>query len=132
MIAGGDGYEMQLFFETRIVLRIYTYQSKLQADIAVEELASSFAECANAEAQPGRTESLPFNTGGASPLTIPKFDENSIRAENGRRQTVVDAFQDGSSFICLRCGGLISNLRKDAHLQYWCNSNDSTQWSKAV
>lgn len=103
------------------------YQNKLHADIAVEELASLLAECAIAEAQPGRTESLPFNTNGGLPLTIPKFDENSILAENGRRQLVQDAFEDGSSFICLRCGGVISNLRKDEHLQYWCNTNDSTQ-----
>ncbi|GMY28715.1 hypothetical protein FCV25MIE_23957 [Fagus crenata] len=31
----------------------------------------------------------------------------SILAETGRAQVVLDAFSDGSSFICLQCGVLL-------------------------
>uniref|UniRef100_A0A803N1H3 C2HC zinc finger plants domain-containing protein n=1 Tax=Chenopodium quinoa TaxID=63459 RepID=A0A803N1H3_CHEQI len=71
------------------------YRSKLQASAEADQLASLFAECTDA-------------------------CETSILAETGRMQIVLDAFSDGSSFICLKCGGLVSNHRKDEHYAYWC------------
>jgi hypothetical protein len=49
-------------------------------------------------------------------------DEACILAESGRKQIILDAFADGSSFICLKCGGLFSTSRKDEHLTYWCGT----------
>ncbi|XP_068656968.1 uncharacterized protein [Aristolochia californica] len=96
------------------------YRNRLQANAAADELASLFAECAIAEAQPIKSDPLPSVTGGNEPEVMPPMHESSILAESGRTQIVLDAFSDGSSFICLQCGGLVSNQRKEEHLAYWC------------
>ncbi|KAF8404983.1 hypothetical protein HHK36_009878 [Tetracentron sinense] len=80
------------------------YRNKLQANAAADQLASLFAECAIAEAQPLESEPSPLDTGG--PSVTQDAHETSILAETGRNQIVLDAFSDGSSFICLQCGGL--------------------------
>ncbi|PON94238.1 hypothetical protein TorRG33x02_099760 [Trema orientale] len=94
------------------------YRSRLQENAAADQLASLFAECAIAEAQPLKSE-LPSNNVGDS-WVVPDAHGNSILAETGRMQIVLDAFSDGSSFICLQCGGLVSNHRRDEHYAYWC------------
>lgn len=98
------------------------YINRLQQSTAVDQLASIFAECAIAEVQvqplndqPQQPQPLQCNASTITPL-----DGSSILSETGRSQIVLDAFSDGSSFICLKCGGLVSNLRKDEHYAYWC------------
>ncbi|WCJ35469.1 hypothetical protein M5689_016724 [Euphorbia peplus] len=94
------------------------YINRMQEHTAVDQLASLFAECAIVEAQPSKSEECPNNVREISvPTDAPR---NSILAETGRTQIVLDAFSDGSSFICLQCGGLVSNNRKDEHYAYWC------------
>ncbi|XP_021743917.1 uncharacterized protein LOC110709969 [Chenopodium quinoa] len=105
------------------------YRSKLQTSAEADQLASLFAECVIAEAQPPGSEPSsspsPFFSSSATP-TVPSREMEtdacgtSILAETGRKQIVLDAFSDGSSFICLKCGGLVSNHRKDEHYAYWC------------
>lgn len=125
---GGEGAVLQALARARDV-----YQSRMNANAAADELATLFAECAIAEAG----SSVP----SSSSLQIPEqsvdlvygclksedadnMESSSsgapILAESGRMQVVLDAFSDGSSFICLQCGGLVSNLRKDEHVAYWC------------
>ncbi|PON65032.1 hypothetical protein PanWU01x14_119490 [Parasponia andersonii] len=94
------------------------YRSRLQENVAADQLASLFAECAIAEAQPLKSELLSNNVGDS--WVVPDAHGNSILAETGRMQIVLDAFSDGSSFICLQCGGLVSNHRRDEHYAYWC------------
>lgn len=94
------------------------YRSRLQENAAADQLACLFAECAIAEAQPLETKPSQNNEGGPS-ISL-DANETSILAESGRMQVVLDAFSDGSSFICLQCGGLVSNHRKDEHYAYWC------------
>ena len=96
------------------------YLKRLQENTAVNQLASLFAECAIAEAQPLQAEQTPLNVGASSPSVESDVHVNSILAETGRTQIVLDAFSDGSSFICLQCGGLVSNHRKDEHYTHWC------------
>ncbi|MQM22577.1 hypothetical protein Taro_055631 [Colocasia esculenta] len=110
---GGDNAVLQALHRAREL-----YRNKLQANTTADELATLFAKCAIAEAQPSGANTLAFDMGGAT--MIPNIDETSILAESGRNQIVLDAFLDGSSFVCLQCGGLVSNLRKDEHLAYWC------------
>lgn len=111
------------------------YVQRVQTDSQADQLASLFAECAIAEAQPVSgelTSSLPAPNASAEavvqsrsdlPLGLsPDVNGKSILAESGRKQVVMDAFDDGSSFICLKCGGLVSVYRKDEHLAYWCQS----------
>lgn len=94
------------------------YINRLQENTAVDQLAALFAECVIAEAQPLSVESSPCDM--AAPSLALEADGSSILAETGRMQIVLDAFSDGSSFICLQCGGLVSNHRKEEHYAFWC------------
>ncbi|XP_057532738.1 uncharacterized protein LOC130810622 [Amaranthus tricolor] len=108
------------------------YRSKLRASAEADQLASLFAECVIAEAQPTGSElsssPLPLLTpsSAVTPSSAPDREiesdacGKSILAESGRKHIVLDAFSDGNSFICLQCGGLVSNHRKDEHNAYWC------------
>lgn len=110
---GGDEAVFQSLHRAREL-----YRSRMQGNAAVDQLACLFAECAIAEAQPLKIEPPVTNVGG--PSISPDAHGTSILAETGRTQVVLDAFSDGSSFICLQCGGLVSNHRKDEHYAYWC------------
>ncbi|KAL6966141.1 hypothetical protein U1Q18_042082 [Sarracenia purpurea var. burkii] len=110
---GGDEAVFQTLNRAREL-----YRNKLQTSSAADELASLFAECAIAEALPLKSgQSEQYMVG---PSTEPDAHGTSILAETGRKQIVLDAFSDGSSFVCLQCGGLVSNHRKDEHYAYWC------------
>lgn len=97
------------------------YINRLRADAAANELASVFAECAIAEA---RRQNPVVNSPQQLDVTnlnlLRDASDASILARSGRMQIMLDAFADGSSFVCLKCGGLVSNHRKDEHLMYWC------------
>ncbi|KAK1291118.1 hypothetical protein QJS10_CPA05g01323 [Acorus calamus] len=110
---GGDDAVIQTLNRAREL-----YRNKVQASAAADELASLFAECAIAEAQPLRS-GLPSSSTNITEIMDASMG-SSILARSGRTQIMMDAFADGSSFICLQCGGLVSNLRKDEHLTYWC------------
>lgn len=111
---GGDEAVFQSLHRAREL-----YRGRLQENAAVDQLASLFAECAIAEAQPGMMEPSANSNISSQPVT-PDVHGSSILAESGRMQVVLDAVSDGSSFICLKCGGLVSNHRKDEHYTYWC------------
>ncbi|KAK4770985.1 hypothetical protein SAY87_031517 [Trapa incisa] len=111
---GGDEAVFQVLQRAREL-----YRTKIQSSNDVDKLASLFAECAIAEAQPLNKEHL-METAVAGPSTNPDPHRDSILAETGRVQIALDAFADGSSFICLQCGGLVSIHRKDEHYAYWC------------
>ncbi|XP_039033280.1 uncharacterized protein LOC120169124 isoform X2 [Hibiscus syriacus] len=110
---GGDEAVFQSLYRAREV-----YRTRMQENTTVDQLASLFAECVIAEAQPIKAESLPCTT--IVPSVASDAQGTSILAETGRMQIVLDAFADGSSFICLQCGGLVSKHRKDEHYAYWC------------
>lgn len=110
---GGDEAVFQVLNRTREL-----YRNKLQASAAADELASLFAECAIAEALPLKSAESEHNT--VSESIEHNAHRTSILAETGRNQIVLDAFSDGSSFVCLQCGGLVSNHRKEEHNAYWC------------
>ncbi|XP_052188414.1 uncharacterized protein LOC127798829 isoform X2 [Diospyros lotus] len=95
------------------------YRNKLQTNAAADELASLFAECAIAEALPTPSEQSQHST--ALPSIELDANGTSILAESGRKQIVLDAVSDGSSFVCLQCGGLVGNARRDEHYMYWCS-----------
>jgi len=54
-------------------------------------------------------------------MDINGANSGSILAESGREQVVIDASSDGSSFVCQQCGGVVSNLRRDEHMSFWCS-----------
>lgn len=98
------------------------YRNKIHETTAADELASLFAECAIAEALPAIPEPPSTSNITPDPPSIePDATETCILAETGRKQVVMDAFSDGSSFVCLQCGGLVSNDRRDEHYTFWCN-----------
>jgi len=112
---GGDEAVFQSLHRAREL-----YRNRLQENAAADQLACLFAECAIAEAQPLKIEPSVTITNVGGPSISPDAHGTSILAESGRMQVVLDAFSDGSSFICLQCGGLVSNHRKDEHYAYWC------------
>lgn len=112
---GGEQALMQTLNRAREL-----YAQRLQASPSVDELASLLAQCAIAEAQSSNTN--PPQGPGSDPVNMLNSDEACILAESGRKQIILDAFADGSSFICLKCGGLFSTSRKDEHLAYWCGT----------
>ncbi|KQJ93418.1 uncharacterized protein LOC100844597 [Brachypodium distachyon] len=95
------------------------YRQRSQPSPNVDELTSLLAQCAIAEAQSSSTNP---QASGSDPIAMLDSDEACILAECGRKQIILDAFNDGSSFICLKCGGLFSTSRKDEHLAYWCGA----------
>ncbi|KAH0680418.1 hypothetical protein KY284_021503 [Solanum tuberosum] len=97
------------------------YRNKVQASVAADELASLFAECAIAEAIPTISQPSEHNTVD-KPIEVDSHG-TSILSETGRKQIMFDAFSDGSSFVCLQCGGLVSTYRKDEHYSFWCCKN---------
>ncbi|GJM90251.1 hypothetical protein PR202_ga06513 [Eleusine coracana subsp. coracana] len=109
-----QGGEQALIHTLNRARELYTQRS--QVTPSVDELASLLAQCAIAEAQSTNTTQGP----GSDPVMMLDSDEACILAESGRKQIILDAFADGSSFICLKCGGLFSTSRKDEHLAYWC------------
>ncbi|KAL7117004.1 hypothetical protein ACP275_03G043500 [Erythranthe tilingii] len=122
-IQGGEGSVAEALNRVR-----EKYVNKIQTNAAADQLASLFAECAIAEA----TTTTPsfqqpqsphyYNNNINNDININNNEgTTSILAESGRNQIVVDASSDGSSFVCLQCGGLVSNLRKDEHFAFWCS-----------
>nr|XP_043635442.1 uncharacterized protein LOC122606668 [Erigeron canadensis] len=94
------------------------YRNKIHETAAADELTSLLAECAINEAFP--TMARPPSTPNSIPDTPSLEPDTTILAETGRKQIVVDAFSDGSSFVCQQCGGLVSNDRRDEHYTFWC------------
>ncbi|KAL2520917.1 hypothetical protein Fot_24840 [Forsythia ovata] len=115
-IQGGDGAVFQTLSRAQEL-----YRNKFQVSTAADELASLFAECAIAEASPSQSEPSQHPMVGQSIES--HVDGTSILAETGRKQVVLDAFSDGSSFVCLQCGGLVSNHRREEHYAFWCCKN---------
>ncbi|XVF36323.1 hypothetical protein REPUB_Repub19eG0048300 [Reevesia pubescens] len=109
---GGDEAVFQSLYRAHEV-----YRTRMQENTAVDQLASLFAECVIAEAEPSKAEPLPCNPNG--PSVASDAHGTSILAETGEMQIVLDAFSDGSSLICLQCWGLVSNHRKEQHYAYW-------------
>ncbi|KAL2232568.1 UNVERIFIED_CONTAM: hypothetical protein Sindi_1436800 [Sesamum indicum] len=112
-LQGGDEAVSQALSRAREL-----YINKVQASAAADQLASLFAECAIAEAIPSQPQLSQHRMDNHS--TEPDPQGTSILAETGRKQVVLDAFSDGSSFVCLQCGGLVSNHRKEEHFAFWC------------
>ena len=48
-------------------------------------------------------------------------DSATILSERGEQDILKDAFEDGSSVVCTKCGALIPRLRCDEHSKYWCD-----------
>mmetsp|Transcript_11523 Transcript_11523/g.20845 ORF Transcript_11523/g.20845 Transcript_11523/m.20845 type:complete len:168 (-) Transcript_11523:260-763(-) len=46
-----------------------------------------------------------------------------ILAETGRQDITQCAINDGSSYLCARCGGLVARGRQQHHEEYWCQSS---------
>ncbi|XP_010530530.1 PREDICTED: uncharacterized protein LOC104807114 [Tarenaya hassleriana] len=115
---GGDQAVIQILNRAREL-----YIHRIQETASVDRLASLFAECAIAEAHPSKPDPPPsINFPGANQTVASDAHGASILAETGQSQIMLDAFEDGSSFICLQCGGLVSIHRRDEHYAYWCSN----------
>ncbi|KAG6548998.1 hypothetical protein Mapa_009440 [Marchantia paleacea] len=125
--SGGERAVLQAFSRAREI-----YRTERVANDPVDELSALFADCGLTDIQ-----SINFSSNGGPPTATPvpsmqdldMMERNTSRipisapilAESGRLQVVMDASSDGSSFVCLQCGGVVSNLRRDEHIQFWCS-----------
>ena len=50
------------------------------------------------------------------------LEQDSFLSERGEEDILRDAFQDGSSIICQKCGGLVPQTRWEVHQNKWCPS----------
>ncbi|KAJ4900848.1 Uncharacterized protein Rs2_14799 [Raphanus sativus] len=114
---GGDEAVLQILNRTREL-----YKRRIQETASVDQLASIFAECAITEAQPLGHEPASRDLFGTREGVTADARGISILEKTGRSQIMLDAFADGSSFICLQCGGLVSTHRRDEHYAYWCSN----------
>lgn len=48
------------------------------------------------------------------------LEGDSFLSEMGQENILRDAFEDGSSIICQKCSGLVSQSRWEAHKNSWC------------
>jgi hypothetical protein len=46
--------------------------------------------------------------------------EETILSERGEQTILKDAFEDGSSVVCSKCGSLVPATRAENHSLYWC------------
>ena len=52
------------------------------------------------------------------------LEQDCFLSERGQEDILRDAFEDGSSIICQKCSGLVSQIRWEAHKNRWCPSLD--------
>ena len=116
---GGDEAVLQILNRTREL-----YKRRIQETASMDQLASIFAECAITEAQPLALDEPTTSKDlfGTKETVTADAHGISILEKSGRSQIMLDAFADGSSFICLQCGGLVSIHRRDEHYAYWCSN----------
>ncbi|KAG2311650.1 hypothetical protein Bca4012_026107 [Brassica carinata] len=114
---GGDEAVIHILNRTRKL-----YKHRIQETASVDQLASIFAECAITEAQPLGHEGTSTDLFGTKERVTADTHGISILEKIGRSQIMLDAFADGSSFICLKCGGLASVHMRDENYAYWCSN----------
>ena len=50
--------------------------------------------------------------------------QNTFLSERGEEDILRDAFEDGSSLVCVKCGGLVAKIRWESHKALWCPAID--------
>ena len=57
------------------------------------------------------------------------INEETILSERGEQLILKDAFEDGSSVVCSKCGSLVPRIRAENHSLYWCefSSNEMNE-----
>jgi hypothetical protein len=58
-------------------------------------------------------------------LAVLVRDESTLLYERGEEHILRDAFQDGSSVVCIKCSSLIPRARFLQHQLYWCEQNEN-------
>ncbi|GIL76195.1 hypothetical protein Vretimale_5808 [Volvox reticuliferus] len=53
----------------------------------------------------------------------PGYNQAPILSETGREGFMECALQDGSSYLCSRCQGVVLISRRQQHDQYWCQGS---------
>lgn len=47
--------------------------------------------------------------------------QDTFLSERGDEDILKDAFEDGSSLVCVKCGGLVAKVRWESHIKMWCS-----------
>lgn len=48
------------------------------------------------------------------------MSQETFLSERGDEEILKDAFEDGSSVLCRKCGGLVAKVRWESHNSTWC------------
>lgn len=48
--------------------------------------------------------------------------QDTFLSERGDEEILKDAFEDGSSLVCVKCGGLVAKVRWESHSKFWCSA----------
>jgi hypothetical protein len=124
---GGERAVLQALGRAREI-----YEARRRSNEAVDELSALLAGCGLAtEVAATSASNLRPEPTVVAPATRdldmtehrPGMYQSSapILAESGRLQVVMDASSDGSSFVCVQCGVVVSNHRRDEHFAFWCS-----------
>lgn len=54
------------------------------------------------------------------------MSQDTFLSERGEEDILKDAFEDGSSVVCSKCGGLVAKARWDSHSTMWCPALSET------
>eukprot|EP00898_Chlorokybus_atmophyticus_P008206 jgi/Chlat1/8387/Chrsp80S07822 len=89
----------------------------------VDELTRAFEQTLSLAASQMSNFTTNQQLPSTSSMSAPDIDASgSILAETGRTNILHDAAADVTSFVCERCGGVVSSARREAHATLWCNS----------
>ena len=72
------------------------------------------------EIRPDLTDEEAADLAAARAVCDDLLERSSILGDGGHRDLLQDAFEDGSSVVCVRCGDLVARRRWDAHKTAWC------------
>jgi len=70
--------------------------------------------------RPDLTEDEAAELAAARAVCDDLLERSSILGDGGHSELLQDAFEDGSSVVCVRCGDLVARARWDAHRTTWC------------
>ena len=56
----------------------------------------------------------------AKAISAMLMQQETLLSERGDEEILKDAFEDGSSILCRKCGGLVAKVRWESHSQWWC------------
>lgn len=114
-ISNGNGDEALAALVHAITL------SHPRGENAVADILDQAKKRAEAESEEQLRQNAMVNLEKAKEISRRLLEENTILSESGMQTILKDAFEDGSSLVCGKCGSLVPTSRAEAHSRFWCD-----------